>query len=325
MANLQTKYMGLDIPTPVIVSSCGLSGSLAKIRTMEEMGAGAIVLKSLFEEQILMESSSLSVSSDYPEALDYIRNYIKSDSLDKYLDHIEKARKAVSIPIIASINCITSADWTRFARKIEEAGAHGLELNVYTMPVDPRQTAETVEKLYLDLAGNIKSQVSIPVSFKLGQHFTNIVGLVKGLYYRKVDGVVLFNRLYSPDIDVENLGFGSGDVFSTPSDIRQSLRWVGIVSAMVPSVDIAASTGVHSGEAVVKQLLAGARAVQVCSTLYKHGIEYLRDIVSFLDAWMTRHNQKDIDSFRGKMNYKNIPDPTVWERSQFMKYFSSLT
>jgi dihydroorotate dehydrogenase (fumarate) len=323
MADLSTKFVGLKLRNPVIVSSSGLTDSLEKIRKLEEAGAGAVVLKSLFEEQILHEAGNLSAQSDYPEADDYIRHYTRTNSLDAYLDLIEGAVSATSIPVMASINCISGSEWYDFALKIEEAGAHALELNVYFLPAGRNAGSLNYEKLYLDIAEKVRSRVSIPVIMKLGQNFTNLVNLVDQLYHRGINGVVLFNRFYSPDININELKMTTSEVFSSPTDLRYSLRWVAIVSSIIEQVDIAASTGVHDGKALIKQLLAGAKAVQVCSAIYKQGPSQITAMLGELSSWMKEKNFGSIGEFRGKMNYASIPDPQVYERSQFMKYFSS--
>jgi len=322
MADLSTDFVGLKLRNPLIVSSSGLTDSVEKIQKLEKAGAGAVVLKSLFEEQILFEAGHLSESSDYPEADDYIQNYTRSNSVDKYLDLIEQASSAVSIPVIASINCVSASEWTDFALKIEEAGAAALELNVYFLPTGKDASSQVYEKLYLDIAEKVKRQVNIPVIMKLGMHFTHLVSLVDLLYHRGVDGVVLFNRFYSPDINTRDLKMTSSEVFSSPADLRFSLRWVAIVSAMVDTIHLAGSTGVHDGQAIVKQILAGARAVQVCSAIYKHGPGIIPTMLDDLSNWMDQKDFSRLDTFRGNMNYKNLPEPQVYERSQFMKYFS---
>ncbi len=322
MADLRTDFVGLKLRNPLIVSSSGLTDSVEKIQKLEKAGAGAVVLKSLFEEQILFEAGHLSESSDYPEADDYIQNYTRSNSVDKYLDLIEQASSAVSIPVIASINCVSASEWTDFALKIEEAGAAALELNVYFLPTGKDASSQFYEKLYLDIAEKVKRRVNIPVIMKLGMHFTHLVSLVDLLYHRGVDGVVLFNRFYSPDINTSDLKMTSSEVFSSPADLRFSLRWVAIVSAMVDTIHLAGSTGVHDGQAIVKQILAGARAVQVCSAIYKHGPGIIPTMLDDLSNWMDQKDFSRLDTFRGNMNYKNLPEPQVYERSQFMKYFS---
>lgn len=323
MADLSTDFVGLKLRNPLIVSSSGLTDSVEKIRQLEQAGAGAVVLKSLFEEQILYEAGHLARSSDYPEADDYILNYTRSNTVDQYLDLIEGASAAVSIPVIASINCISASEWTDFAGKIEEAGAAALELNVYFLPAGKEASSRAFENLYLDIAEKVRSKVNIPVIMKLGMHFTHLVNLVDLLYHRGVEGVVLFNRFYSPDINIRDLKMTSSEVFSSPADLRYSLRWVAIVSAMVEQVHIAGSTGVHDGQALIKQILAGAMAVQVCSAIYKNGPGVIRAMLDEVQAWMDQKGFAGLDAFRGRMNYKHLPEPQVYERSQFMKYFSS--
>jgi len=323
MAKLETTYAGIRLRNPVIVSSSGLTDSVDKIIKLEEYGAGAVILKSLFEEQINYESGRLMESSDYPEAGDYIRYYTRNNNVENYLRLIEEARKKTGIPVMASINCVSTGEWVNFAKQIEEAGAHGLELNVYFLPVKKHFTAADYEKIYLELATKITELISIPVIMKLGFHFTNLVRLVDELYYRNIKAAVLFNRFYAPDINIKDLKMSAAEVFSTPSDNRNTLRWVGIVSAEVEKMDLAASTGIHTGEGIIKQLLAGAKAVQVCSVLYKKGPEYLTGMIKEVNDWMDKRGFERVDDFLGSMNYKKLDDPAIYERSQFMRYFSS--
>ncbi|MFP4556366.1 MAG: dihydroorotate dehydrogenase-like protein [Bacteroidales bacterium] len=323
MANLKTNYLGLNLKNPVIVSSSGLTSTVESIQKLEANGAAAVVLKSLFEEQILHEAGSLSVHSDYPEAEDYLRGYVTSNSVENYLSLISKAKEAVTIPVIASINCISASKWVDFAAKIQEAGADALEVNVFLLPTNIKKTAENYETIYYTLAEKLNRVVSIPVSFKLGNHFTNPLRIIEQLWYRDVKGVVLFNRFFAPDIDIDKLKVNSAEVFSNPADIRDSLRWVALANNAIPHIDISASTGVHSGEAAVKMLLAGASSVQVCSALYKNGPAHLKSIIDFLNQWMDKKGYSEIKDIQGIMNYGKIGDPEVYERSQFMKYYSS--
>jgi dihydroorotate dehydrogenase (fumarate) len=325
MAELKTHYAGLDLRNPIIVSSSGLTDSVEKIQKLEKAGAGAVVLKSLFEEQILFEAGHISDSSDYPEAEDYIRNYTRNNSVDKYLDLIEGARAAVDIPVIASINCVSDLDWIEFARKVEEAGASALELNVYFLPASRDATSQIYENLYLNIVEKVRDMVYFPLMIKLGPYFTNLVNMADLLYHRGVNGVVLFNRFYSPDIQLKEMKMTTSEVFSSPADLRLSLRWVAIVSAMVKDIHIAASTGIHDGEGAIKQILAGARATQVCSAIYKKGAAHITTMLKELTTWMDKQGHGDIEAFRGQMDYKSLKDPQVYERSQFMKYFSSHT
>jgi dihydroorotate dehydrogenase (fumarate) len=323
MISLATSYLGLTLRSPLIVSSSGLTNSVDKIRKFEELGAGAVVLKSLFEEQINYEAGILVENGLSPEAHDYITGYSKSNALEEYLKLIEEAKKVVKIPIIASINCMSANEWVSFAKDIENAGADALELNVFFVASDMERSSEKYEKLYTDLVVKIKEVTSIPLSIKIGHQFTNLVGMVNNLYVRGAKGVVLFNRFYEPDIDIENLKLTTAGVFSSPADLRLSLRWVGIISNKVGKIDIAASTGIHDGKAAIKQILAGAKAIQVCSVLYKKGEEQVKVITDEMATWMSKKGFKTIEEFRGKLNYHNIPDPSVYERSQFMKHFSN--
>lgn len=323
MRDLSSTYMGLKLKNPIIVSSSGLTDNVEKIKELERYGAAAVVLKSLFEEQIRFEAGRLIDHSDHPEAADYINNYSRSNTLDNYLDLVEKAKKETHIPIIASINCMSSSEWIDFAKRIEEAGADALELNVFFFPSDKDFRSGDYEETYYELALKVKAKLNIPVAFKLGQNFTSLVNVVDRLYNRGVNGVVLFNRFYEPDIDIKSMEFKSGPVFSSPSDLSKTLRWVGIISRQVEHIDIAASTGVHDARSAIKLLLAGAQAAMVCSTLYLNGPEYLVQILKGLEDWMREHNYKSVKDFRGLLNYGKIADPSVYERSQFMRYFSN--
>jgi dihydroorotate dehydrogenase (fumarate) len=322
MINLSTNYLGLPLVSPLIISSCGLTGSVEKITRFAESGAGAVVLKSLFEEQIRFEAGMQIQRSDYPEAHDYISQYVKSNSLEEYLRLIESAKKAVKIPIIASINCISASEWISFAKNIQAAGADAIELNVYFLASNKDVSAEKIENLYYELLQKIRKVVTIPLAVKIGYQFTNLAATVNNLYLRGAKGVVLFNRFFEPDMDIEAMKLIRSEVLSSPADIRQSLRWVGILSDKVQPIDIAASTGIHDGKAVIKQILAGAKAVQICSVLYKRGETQIKAMLDDLKSWMTRKKYNSIDDFRGKLSYKHIADPVMYERSQFMKYFS---
>ena len=267
MANLSTTYLGLNLKNPIVVASSGLTNSVHKIKELEAAGAAAVVLKSLFEEQILGEVSNLigkDSQNQYPEAEDYIRNYTRQNTIDSHLSLLKEVKKEVDIPVIASINCISSQEWTGFAKDFEQAGADALELNVFFVPTDRKESSNEIERLYLDILSKVKSEVSIPVSVKIGFYFTNLVGMADRLKAHGAKGITLFNRFYEPDIDLEKLELKSSEVFSSPADIRRSLRWVGLISANITNLDIAASTGIHNGEAVIKQLLAGASVTQVC-------------------------------------------------------------
>lgn len=326
MANLETIYLGLKLKNPLVAASSGLTSSVEKIKELAEAGIGAIVLKSIFEEQINSEVSSMlknQSNNTYPEAEDYIKNYLRDNTMVKHLELLKKAKEAVDIPIIASINCVSSAEWTTFAKEFEEAGADAIELNIFYLPTDRNEKPGIVEQLYVDVLRKVKMEVSIPVSVKFGVHHSNIIGMADKLKASGAAGIVMFNRFYEPDINLETLELTSSEVFSSPADIRRSLRWVGIVSSAVNQLDIAASTGIHDGDAVIKQLLAGAQVAQLCSTLYINGSKTVTAMLEELATFMKKWNFKKIEDFRGRLSYKNIPDPLMYERSQFMKYFSA--
>ncbi len=321
MADLSTKYLGLDLPNPIIVSSSGLTNTLDGV--VKCAGAGAVVLKSIFEEQILAESARLADSSGatywHTEAADYIRDYGRENAVDYYEDLIRGAKSETSIPVIASVHCVSAGRWTEFASRFEAAGADALELNVYIFPADPlRQTARENEQAYLDVVRAVKKHVGLPVAVKLGSSFSSLPEMALKLMTVGVDGLVLFNRFYPFDLDIEKMKVSPGAPLSTPAEISTSLRWVSILSGLT-TCDIAASTGVHDGAAVVKQLLAGADAVEVCSVLYQKGVDHVATMVSEVGDWMSRHGHASVADFRGKMRQEMSSNPAAHERVQFMK------
>jgi len=327
MSNLETTYLGLKIKNPLVAASSGLTSSVEKIIELEKAGIGAVVLKSVFEEQINNEVSSMlekdQQNMGYPEAEDYIKGYLRDNTVNKHIELLEEAKKAVDIPIIASINCVSSDEWTTIAKDFQEAGADAIELNIFYVPTDRNEKPGEVEQLYINILKKVKSDISIPVSVKFGLYHSNIVGMADKLLANGASGIVMFNRFYEPDINLETLELASSEVFSSPGDVRKTLRWVGLVSSKVHKLDIAASTGIHDGQAVIKQLLAGAQVAQLCSTLYLNGSGVIPEIISEISEFMKKWNFKKIEDFRGRLSYKNIPDPLMYERSQFMKYFSN--
>ena len=323
MEKLTTNYLGLNLKSPIIAGSSSITSSLSKMKEAEDSGAGAVVLKSLFEEQINHSIASTPRLAEYPEAEDYISFYTRSNAVDEYLGMIESAKKSLDIPVIPSINCITAETWIEFARNVVSAGADALEVNVFFLPVNKRTTSDDAEELYYDLLEKLKRSIDIPVAIKIGSHFTNILHLVDQLYNRGVDGVVLFNRFYEPDIDVETLELVPSPVFSSPEDRRYVLRWIALASGMDIKLDISASTGVHSGNDAIRYLLAGADTVQVCSALYTKGVPFIKTINEEIMRWMERKGFGTISEYRGMLDYSHIEHPSHFERSQFMKYFSS--
>lgn len=328
MADLHTNYLGLELKNPIIVGSSGLTNTVEKVIEIEKAGAGAVVLKSLFEEQINYSThKTFTESTDglfaYPEAEDYISNYTQENEVGNYLTLIRECKAKVNIPVIASINCVSSAEWITFARKIEDAGADALELNIFILPSNPKFTAAQNEQTYLDIAIAIVKEVSIPVALKLSYYFSGLAKSMLKLSWTGIKGIVLFNRFFSPDIDIEKFEVTASNVFSGPGEIALPLRWIAMLSDRL-HCDMAASTGIHNGEAVVKQLLAGAKAVQVASTVYKNGNGVIGEMTSFLEKWMDRHSFKTTEEFIGKMSFKETENPAVYERVQFMKHFSGI-
>jgi dihydroorotate dehydrogenase (fumarate) len=323
MISYETKYAGLTLKNPLIVGSSGLTNSAKRNRELEKAGAGAIVLKSLFEEQMEMQSGALMHDGDAPDAAEYIRGYVKARQMEEYLSLIEETKKHCSIPVIASINCYKTDTWADFAVQMEAAGADALELNVFYLYTDLDFKPGEVVELYASILRKVKAKVSVPVIMKIGKSFSNIPALVNRLKLNGADGVVLFNRYYQPDIDIHTMQIVSGQVFSSHSDLSETLRWTAFVSGKVPGISVASSTGVHDWEDVVKCLLAGASAVQLCSVLYTHGAEIIPQMLTCMEEWMLQTKYQAIDEFVGKLNFANVENPMLYERSQFMKYFSN--
>jgi dihydroorotate dehydrogenase (fumarate) len=328
MADLTTNYLGLTLKNPIIVGSSGLTNSVEKIKDLETAGAGAVVLKSLFEEQIMHQTQKTVTQSApegfiYPEAEDYISTYTQENDVSTYLNTIRSCKKEVGIPIIASINCVSPSEWMGFGKKIEEAGADALELNIFILPSDPRRSSEENEQVYLDIAMTMVKELNIPVAIKLSYYFSGLAKTMLKLSWTGIKGIVLFNRFFSPDIDIDKFEVTATNVFSSPEELSISLRWVAMLSDRL-HCDIAASTGIHSGEAVVKQLLAGAKAVQIASIVYKNGNKTIGELVGFLEKWMDKHAFKSTADFIGKMSLKAADNPAGYERVQFMKHFAGI-
>lgn len=322
MGNLKTKFAGLELNSPIIVGSCGLTSDIKKLQEIEAAGAGAVVLKSIFEEQINMEVSRSIGDNSYPEETDYIQNYIRANTIQQYIDLVKLAKERLKIPVIASINCLKNGEWVSFAKELENAGADAIELNAFILPLDEFKESIDIENVYYDIVKHVKSEVKIPLIMKIGNYFTNLSMFVSKLKALGADAVTLFNRFYEPDIDIERMTVGVASVFSLPTDLRQSLRWTGILAGEDKQLQISSSTGVHSGEAVVKLLLAGATTVQVCSALYEQGIPAIRSMNYFVSSWMEKKSFKNIEEFRGKLSYTDAGHADRYERAQFMKYFS---
>ncbi len=326
MADLSTKYMGLNLKNPIIIGSSELTNSVNKIKALADSNAGAIVLKSFFEEQIMAEVSQniYKDQSGYTDAYEYIREYTKEHNIDKYLDLIREAKKSVDIPIIASINCISDNEWISYAKKFEEAGADALELNIAILPSDFNVKSEDNEKKYFSITEKVKSQVNIPVALKMSYFSAGLANLIQQLSYSgNVDSFVLFNRYYMPDVDIDKLKVTTSSTLSSPSEISTSLRWIALLSANITK-DLVASTGIHDGNAVVKQILAGASAVQIVSAFYKKGPQYINTILKDIEKWMDKKGFANIEDFKGKLSYDKAKNPAVFERTQFMRYYDNV-
>lgn len=323
MATLETTFAGLKLKSPIIISSSGLTDSAAKNQKLAEAGAGAIVLKSLFEEQIMMEANHLGDPTMYPEGSDYLVGYVRQHKLGEYLDLIKESKKVCDIPVIASINCYQDADWIDFAKQIEEAGADALEINILALQTDVQYTYGSFEQRHIDILKHIKNTVKIPVIMKLGDNLTNPIALIDQLYANGAAAVVLFNRFYQPDINIEKMTQSAGHVFSNEADLSKALRWIGIASASVNKLDYAASGGIHSAEGVVKAILAGATAVEICSVLYQQSAAVIAEYTQFLNQWMENKGMENINQFKGKLNVNDPKGVNTFERTQFLKYFSS--
>jgi dihydroorotate dehydrogenase (fumarate) len=322
MADLSTTYMGLPLRNPVIVSSSSLTGTVAKVKQCADHGAGAVVLKSIFEEQIAAHVSNLLKEGEpslmHPEAAGYITRYGQEGAVNAHLQLIRESKAAVSIPVIGSIHCVSAGKWTDFATQVEQAGADALELNVFILPSNARRGGEEIENIYFDLAEAVAKKISIPVSLKIGSYFSGLSNTILRLSRRGLGGLVLFNRFYNLDFDIEKMEIIPAGYLSSPAETVIPLRWISILSEEA-GCDLAATTGVHDGEAVIKHLLAGAAAVQVCSTLYENGVHHLEQILRDVEEWMTRHKHEKIADFRGKMSQGKSENPADYERVQFMK------
>jgi dihydroorotate dehydrogenase (fumarate) len=331
MADLSTKYLGLNLRNPIVAGSSGLTHSVKDIIEMEKNGAGAVVLKSIFEEQILLEAEHKlkkaqedgMTYADHSETFDYLDLHIREKELSGFINTIQEAKRNVQIPVIASINAVTATEWTNFARQIEQAGADALELNIFVMPFNFNKNCTENELATINILKKVKSLVKIPVSVKISPYFSNLGSLILQLEENGAEGVVLFNRFSSPDIDIKNQKITPADILSSPHDISNSLRWVAMMSKRV-KMSIAASTGIHDGEAVIKQLLAGATVTQVVSALYKNGPGTISTMLNYVTDWMEDRGYNYIDQFRGKLSQSASENPEVYERLQFMRYFSEI-
>jgi len=348
MIDLSTNYMGLPLKNPLVVASCCLTGTLEGVRQCAEAGAGAVVLRSLFEEQIKGEISSLSLHAEeysgYGEAFQYLQSYGTAFGPSQYLKLVKEAKRAVTIPIIASLNCVSADSWASYAHQLQEAGADAIELNVSILPTDSSRPCDHIVADYLNILREVKHQANIPVAMKIGPYFTSFAHIAKrltsdqaeapaysvgwmgkdrqpGKVIRKgADALVLFNRFYRFDIDIDNQQLTHGSPYSSPHDMADMLRWVSLLYGTV-NCDFAATTGIHDGTGAIKALLAGASVAQLCSTLYLHGLGQIGVIEKELRHWMEHKGYTSLAEFRGRLSRHNSTAAKDYERLQYVKMF----
>ena len=323
-SKLSTRFFGLELKSPVVAASSSMTSNVEQIRKLAEAGAGAVVLKSIFEEEIQHQlNEELSLRADFnndPEYLDYFDYVIKDENLRKYTKLIGDAKLAANIPIVASINCVTSGEWMSFAQKLQDAGTDALELNLYVPGSNQKMSNSDNEKVYFDTIAKVLDLVSIPVAIKISPYFSDLSSMIVKLSQTGVAGITMFNRYYMPDIDINEEKVISAEVLSDTNDYVLPLRWVGSMAGKT-ACKLAGTTGIHNGENAVKFLLAGASAVQLASSLYRKGPGFITEINTFIEKWMDEKGYKSIDDFRGKLSMKKLENPVLYERVQFMKHF----
>ncbi|MFC2087048.1 dihydroorotate dehydrogenase-like protein [Bacteroidota bacterium] len=327
MIDLSTTYMGFQLKNPIIAASSGLTGNIENIKELEEAGVSAIVLKSIFEEEIRLETTFhyeeryQKEKFIYPESSNLIEAEKTENTLNNYRTLLNEAKKSLSIPIIASINCMTSDKWIYFAKSLEEFGADAIELNIFLLPSDVKRIGKVNERLHYEIIEEVLEEVNIPVSIKIGYYNSQLAHFIKALSETGIKGIVLFNRAFNADINIEHIQYTAANKFSHPQEIVFPLRWISLTSDRV-SCDIAASTGIHDGSGVIKMLLAGASAVQVASTLYLNGIQQVSVMLNELSFWMKEKRYEKIKDFKGLLSCNKLKNPAINERVQFMKYFA---
>lgn len=322
MADIKTTYMGIELETPIVVAASSISSMIDRVKQAEQAGAGALVIRSLFEEQILIDAlkmeEALSVGAEsFPEALTYFPE-MEHGGADEHLMWVEKTRAEVELPLIASLNAVNPGAWTKYAKLLQEAGVDGLELNVYAVITNSALSGGDAEARLYEIVEAVKAEVEIPVSVKLSPFYTSTANVAAELAKREVDALVMFNRFLQPDIDPETEELTSEMVYSSPDEIKLPLRWVALLYGRVDA-DLALNTGVHSGLDVAKAILAGATVVQTASALLKNGIPYLSTMLRELEGWMETKNYDTLADVRGKMSQKEVDDPFAFERAQYVK------
>jgi len=321
MANLSTSYMGLKLKNPIIAASSSLTSSLDGVKKCEDAGAGAVVLKSLFEEQITIDKNRMvgSMNFDaYTDAYDFFNTSSADYYLDEYLGLVEDAKTALSIPVIASVNCVSTGSWTDYSERFEAIGADALELNVFILPSNITTTGEEIEESYFKIFADVKKNIKIPIAVKLGYYFSGMGNFINTIAKNGADGIVLFNRFYKMDIDINKLELKSSPILSDPSEIFLALQWIALMSGEVPA-DLSAATGIYDAEGALKHLLAGAKSIQLCSTLMHNGVNRIADINTGIENWMETKSYSKISDFNGLLSQANSIHPESYERSQYIK------
>jgi len=327
MTNTAVKYMGFDMPSPLILGSCGLTNDIDHLKSAEDSGFGAVVLKSIFEEEIHHQVSKAIEESNTSyygrSAYDYISHYQEMESFEKHLNLIRQANQSLNIPVIASVNCYSSSGWMQYAKMIQEAGAKAIEVNFFLLPTEFSKDAESYRKEYFKLIEELKKNISIPIALKTSSYFTDLTHFMQQLSYSGIASLVLFNRFHAPDINIETLEFASSKNLSQEQELYNTLRWVGLLSENL-RCDLAATTGVHDSTGMIKLLLAGADAVQAASIFYQKGIPYGKTMLTEVKEWMEKKEFSSVSDFKAKLNYRNIDNPAVYFRTQFMKYMAGI-
>jgi len=328
--DLKTKYLGLNLKNPVVPSASPLSTDVDTVKNMEDKGASAVVMHSLFEEEINQESKAVDTflmqgTESFAEALSYFPEpeEFRNKNAEEYLNQVAKLKAVVDIPIIGSLNGVSAGGWLDYAKKIEQAGADALELNIYYIPTDPNITSTDIEKMYVEDLKTVKSKVNIPVAVKLSPYFSSFANMAKQLDDAGADGLVLFNRFYQPDIDLEELEVLVDLELSTPYELRLPLRWLAILHPLV-NASLAATSGIHSAKEVLKAVMAGADVTMLASTLIHHGVERIERILKDLERWMEEHEYESIEQMKGSMSYSSVAEPAAYERANYMKVLQSI-
>lgn len=325
--NTNIEYLGLKLKSPLIAGSCGLTANTDNLCRLEEAGAGAVVLKSIFEEQIIYDikrnTHVYAPVGNYGDSYEYIAQHVADDSVSKHFALIREAKNRLSIPVIGSINCFSYENWLTYARQFQDAGCDALELNMAIMPFETSLSTDDVERTFSNIIQSLKKSIDIPISIKVGHYFTDLAKFMQQLSWTGIQGITMFNKSLQIDVDIEELKLCNADSLTYPGELYNTLRWTAILSKKL-RCDLCATTGVTDGNDVVKLLLAGATAVQVASCLYRNGLDYMKTLNSQLQQWMERKGYESIDQFKGKLSMRPNDKASMLMRTQFMNYFAEI-